>query len=69
MSTVKEESIHLIQSLPDTITWEDILYEMYVKMKIQKGMEDFKEGRTFSHEEVMKRFGILEERSDGQQHL
>lgn len=58
MSSVKEESIHLIQSLPDTITWEDIIYEMYVKMKIEKGIQDFEEGRTFSHEEVLKRFGI-----------
>jgi len=58
MSTVKEESIHLIQSLPDTITWEDIIYEMYVKMKIKRGMQDFEEERTLSHEEVLKRFGI-----------
>lgn len=58
MSTVKEESIHLIQGLPDSIAWEDIIYEMYVKMKIQKGIKDFEEGRTFSQEEVMKRFGI-----------
>ncbi len=58
MTSVKEESIQLIQSLPETITWEDIIYEMYVKMKIRKGIQDFKEGRTFSHEDVMKRFGL-----------
>lgn len=55
---MKEESIQLIQSMPDTVTWDDILYELYVKMKIKRGMQDFEEGRTYSHEEVMKRFGI-----------
>ena len=59
MSSVKEESIQLIRSLPDTVTWDDILYEMYVKLKIRRGMQDIEEGRTYSHEEVMKRFGIL----------
>jgi predicted transcriptional regulator len=59
MSSVKEEYIQLIRSLPDTVTWDDILYEMYVKLKIRRGMQDIEEGRTYSHEEVMKRFGIL----------
>ena len=58
MSTVKEESIHLIQSLPDTVTWDDIIYEMYVKKKIEKGLKDIEEGRVVPHEEVKKRFGL-----------
>ena len=58
MPTVKEESIHLIQSLPCTVNWDAILYEIYVKMKTKRGMQDIEKGRTFSHEEVMKMFGI-----------
>ena len=58
MSSVKEESIHLIQSLPDSVTWDDLIYEMYVKKKIEKGLKDIEEGRVVSHEEVKKRFGL-----------
>lgn len=57
MSSIKEESIHLIKSLPDSVTWDDIIYEIYVKKKIEKGLNDIKEGRIVSHEEVKKRFG------------
>ncbi len=58
MFTVKEESIHLIQSLPDSVTWDDIIYEMYVKKKIEKGLKDIEEGRVVPHEEVKKRFNL-----------
>lgn len=58
MSTVKERSIQLIESLPDSATWDDIIYKMYVKMKIEKGMKDLEEGEVIPHEEVMKRFGL-----------
>lgn len=58
MSSIKEESIHLIQSLPDSVTWDDIIYEMYVKKKIEKGLKDIEEGRVVPHEEVKKRFGL-----------
>lgn len=56
MSSIKEESIHLIQSLPESVTWDDIIYEMYVKKKIEKGLKDIEEGRVVPHEEVKKRF-------------
>ena len=31
MSTTKEEAINLITRLPDEASWDDIIYEMYVK--------------------------------------
>lgn len=58
MSTVKEESIHLIQSLPDHVTWDDIIYEMYVKKKIEKGLKDIEEDKVVPHEEVKKMFNL-----------
>lgn len=58
MPSAKEESIQLIQSLPDHVSWDDIIYEMYVKKKIEKGLKDVEEGNLVSHEEVKKRFGL-----------
>ena len=33
MSSVKEEAKKLIERLPDQVTWDDIMYEFYVKKK------------------------------------
>jgi predicted transcriptional regulator len=33
-------------------TWDDILYELYVKQKIEEGLADIAAGRTISHEEL-----------------
>jgi predicted transcriptional regulator len=51
MSTVK-----LIDRLPDEVTWDDIIYEFYVKKKIATGIKAAEEDRIVSHEEVKKRF-------------
>ena len=56
MPAVKEEAIHLIETLPDTCSWDDIIYELYVKKKIEKGLKAVEDGRLLSHEEVKKRF-------------
>lgn len=56
MSTVKEEAKRLIDRLPNEATWEDVIYEMYVRNKVERGLKDVAEGRTVLHEEVRKRF-------------
>jgi len=56
MSSVKEEAKKLIDRLPDHVTWDDILYEFYVKKKIATGIKAAEEGRIVSHKEVKKRF-------------
>ena len=56
MSTTKEEAIQLISRLPEEVTWEDIMYRLYVKRKIEEGIKAAEEGRTTSHEEVKELF-------------
>lgn len=56
MSIVKEEAKELIDKLPDHATWDDIMYEFYVKKKISAALKAAEEGRVVSHEEVKKRF-------------
>lgn len=55
MNPVKEEAKKLIEKMPDTATWDDIMYELYVKKKIASGLKAADEGRVVSHEEVKKR--------------
>jgi predicted transcriptional regulator len=57
-ATVKEEARKLIERLPDDATWEDLQYEIYVRQAVDAGLKDSEEGRTISHEEARKRFGL-----------
>ena len=55
MSTPKQAAKELIEHLPDQATWDDIMYELYVKQKIDAGLHDVAEGRTALHEDVKRR--------------
>ena len=57
MSTVKEEAIKMIARLPEEVSWDEIMYKIYVKRKIEEGLKAADEGRTISHEEVKEWFG------------
>ncbi len=56
MNAVKEEAIKLISNLPEDTSWDDIIYEMYVKKKIEVELKAADEGKVISHEDVKKRF-------------
>ena len=55
-TTIKRNAIELIKSLPDSTTWDDIMYEIYVKQQIDKGLDDVKNGKLTPHENVRKMF-------------
>ena len=55
MSIIKEEAKKLIDRLPEKATWDDIMYEFYVKKKLAVALKAAEEGRVVSHEEVKKR--------------
>jgi predicted transcriptional regulator len=57
MSTAKDEAIKLITRLPEEVSWDDIMYRIYVKRKIEEGVKAADEGRTVFHEEVKELFG------------
>lgn len=56
MSTTKQEAMELISRLPEEVTWEDIMYRLYVKRKIEEGIRAGEEGRTVSHDKVKELF-------------
>ncbi len=60
MSTAKEEAIKTISRLPEEASWDEIMYKIYVKRKIDEGLKAADEGRTVSHEEVKELFGVNE---------
>ncbi|MBI5407090.1 MAG: hypothetical protein A3G93_03720 [Nitrospinae bacterium RIFCSPLOWO2_12_FULL_45_22] len=55
MAGVKEQVIHMIQSLPEDSTIDDIMAELYFKLQVDAGLKELDEGKGIPHEEVKKR--------------
>ena len=55
MSIIKEQAKKLIDRLPDQATWDDIMYEFYVKKKLAVALKAAEEGNVVSHKQVKKR--------------
>lgn len=54
MNNIKEAVLELAQRLPDDCTWDEVMYRIYVRQKIEAGLRDANEGRLVSHDEVFK---------------
>ena len=55
MNPAKNEAKELIDKLSDQATWDDIMYEFYVKKKLEGALNAAEDGRVVSHEEAKKR--------------
>ncbi len=55
---IKQEAYRLLDNLPDKATWDDLMYQIYVRQAIEAGIKDSDEGRTVEVKEVRKRFGL-----------
>jgi hypothetical protein len=60
MSTVnvKEEAKRLIERLPENITWDDLMHEVYVRQSIEAGLADGATGKVTDVAEVRAKFGL-----------
>jgi len=52
MESTKERAKRIIDALPEQATWDDIMYELYVKQKIEAGLRAVEESRTTPQDEV-----------------
>lgn len=57
-ANIKEEARRLIDRLPENATWDDLMYEIYVRLAIEAGLADSKAGRITSVEAVGAQFGL-----------
>ena len=54
--TAKERIYEIMGELPDDVTFEDALYELYVASKIERGLEQAERGEGIPHKEARERF-------------
>lgn len=55
LSFTKDDARKIIDNLSEQATWDDIMYQFYVKKKITSSLEAAEEGRIMTHEDVRKR--------------
>ena len=55
LPSAKQATLQLVERLDDDVSFEDIIYELYVLEKIQRGMKDAEAGRVVSHAEAKER--------------
>ena len=55
-NNIKEEAHRLVENLPEDATWDDLMYQIYVRQAVAAGIEDSEAGRTLSVSEVRARF-------------
>ncbi len=53
---LKTETDTLIQDLPEDTSWDDLMYRIYVRQKIEKGESDKESGDIFTTTQVEEHF-------------
>jgi hypothetical protein len=55
MQSLKKASIEVINSLPDSCSLEEIMYELNLTAQVLEGLSDEEKGKTISTAELLKR--------------
>ena len=54
MAEIKQQVIQMIQDLPNDVSIEDIMAELYFRFQVDTGLKELDEGKGISHEEAEK---------------
>ena len=55
MPNIKKEARRLVDQLPDHASWDDLIYEIYVRQAVEAGLADVDARRLIPHDEVLSR--------------
>jgi predicted transcriptional regulator len=55
---VKQAAHRLVDRLPENVTWDDLMVQLYVRQAIEAGLADSDTGHAVDVEEVRARFGL-----------
>ncbi|MDP3775507.1 MAG: hypothetical protein Q8Q85_14705 [Gemmatimonadales bacterium] len=57
-TTVKQQALNAVQSLPDSATFEDVLERLLFISKVERGLAEADAGQLIPHEQIKARFGL-----------
>ncbi len=52
---IKPDAQRLVANLPDSATWDDLAYEVYVRQAIEAGLAEADSGQLIDHEDALAR--------------
>ncbi len=52
MTMQKEDVIKFIEKLPDDVSVDEIMAELYFRQQVEEGLRVAEEGQVYSHEQV-----------------
>jgi len=55
--SIKKAAARLVRQLPDSAGWDGLMYEIFVRQKVEAGLADLAGGRKCSHASIRKEFG------------
>lgn len=56
ISPAKQALIAASNQLPENCSWDDVMYTLYVRQKIQQGLSEADQGEFIDHAEVFEEF-------------
>ena len=62
MNSVRDEARKLVEQLPDGASWDDLMYQIYVRQKIDAGRKAIAEGRFVTQEQLEKQIAAWPDR-------
>lgn len=55
---IKREAQRLVEQLPEEASWDDLMYEIYVRQAVDRGIAAADAGKVVSHDEAIRRLGL-----------
>ena len=54
MDSLRREAINALESMSDDVAMDDIMYQLYVLDKVNRGRKDLRNGNTYIAEDIRK---------------
>ena len=57
-TSIKKAAARLVRQLPESASWDDLMYEILVRQKIEAGLADLHAGRKHDNAAIRSEFGV-----------
>jgi hypothetical protein len=55
-ASIRSQAMKLVQNLSPEATWDDLMYEIYVRQKIEAGLADIETKKMHAHASIREEF-------------
>ena len=55
---IREEVHRLVDTLKEDSSWDDLMYEIYIRQMVETGIKDLDEGRVHDSDAIREKFNF-----------